>query len=761
MKQNKILFIIILGIILTVFVIAESFTSSLKQEWYEGTSDDFYAATTTLKTGMTFNVTNRTFVVEGISLLIYRIGTPGTSIIGIYNTNATGQPTTLVTENSTFNANILTDGSNGNWTNITLPFTTLYNHTNYIILINYTTSGSINWRADDGGSYAYGEVINYNSANAWSKPGADSLFQVWGFGDEPRLTATLSYPNQSLIDYPLFIADYTSLNLVLSNATYYLWDAADNSLKNQTLVTIPLTNTTSKLLTGYGDNNNYIWNVYACGINATGVTCNWSSNMTFSLKRFRENSQTYNPNVISSNEENFKINITYDTTRFPSSIGNLVYNGISYSASIINYGQDAIFSRTINVPSSATETNYTFYWNIGLTNSSGTSYTNSISNNQTISPILMQLCNATINVTYFNFTVKDLDYPTIKVNATFKASFSYGTTNLNSNYSYQDLSEKNSSFAFCFFPSSSNLIVNAKIEYGATGYSNNYYYLNNASFSNQTPNISLYLLNSSKATPTVLKVQTETQSPLSETYIQIQRYDSGTDTYYTVAMAKTDFNGEDVVYLNWYDTFYKYTLSRNYETILMTNTSKISATPVRFTIPSRITYSYDKFLDIDYSLIFNNETNNFILTYSLPSGEITSACLRVVKRTIINDTTICNTCETSSSATIYCNIAAYGNGTYVATFYAIGSYGFIESIVELIGVSISLYEDIGNIDGSIYAFLFAGIIVVMFFILPVLGVVGMILGMLGAMILGFQPINYMEFLGITIIGGVVIILLKR
>ena len=68
---------------------------------------------------------------------------------------------------------------------------------------------------------------------------------------------------------------------------------------------------------------------------------------------------------------------------------------------------------------------------------------------------------------------------------------------------------------------------------------------------------------------------------------------------------------------------------------------------------------------------------------------------------------------------------------------------------------------IGNVDGTMYAILFSALCMVMFFISPVLGIVGMLLGMIGGMALGFQPVNYMEFLGIGIVGIVVCLILKH
>jgi len=42
----------------------------------------------------------------------------------------------------------------------------------------------------------------------------------------------------------------------------------------------------------------------------------------------------------------------------------------------------------------------------------------------------------------------------------------------------------------------------------------------------------------------VLKVLDDSKLPIEDVYISIQKWDSGTNTFYTVGMAKTDFKGK-------------------------------------------------------------------------------------------------------------------------------------------------------------------------------------------------------------------------
>ena len=474
-------------------------------------------------------------------------------------------------------------------------------------------------------------------------------------------------------------------------------------------------------------------------------------------KVFLENSQTYNAASTVGESETFILNITYNSSKYTSIAANLHYNNSNYTGTIYGSGDDTRFEKTLTIPNGASGSQ-NFYWAISFSNASQVIYLNSSTKNQVIGGVILSICNYTThNITFINFTIKDWSTKNI-INGSFKSTFSTSYYN----YTYENLSQSVNNYPFCFTPSYRNISINAIIEYERTDYAKNYYYLRNYQLTNVSTNIDLYLLNDSLATLTQLEVKDTSQISQPDIYIQIQSYDVGTDTYYTCAMAKTDFNGQDLAYLNWYDTYYRYILSdRDGNVRLMTGTSKISDTPVTFQISSIIESVYRKFDNIIYSLTFNNVTNNFILTFAMPSGDVKAGCLRVEKRTSFNDTIICDTCETSSSATIYCNIDAYSNGTYVGKFYATGSFDPVDTLIAFKGAVNQIYDEIGNKDGTMYAILFGLVILGGFLITPILAIVGTILALLGAMMLGFQPLNYMEFLGIVIIGGIIVLIFNK
>lgn len=467
-----------------------------------------------------------------------------------------------------------------------------------------------------------------------------------------------------------------------------------------------------------------------------------------------ENSQTYNQTTKITKTETFVINITYDSSTYDSATANLIYNGTSYAGTGITSGNDTIFTRTLNIPTGLIG-NINFYWNISLVNSIGTTYFLSSTNTQTISSIILSICNSTVNQSFINFTTYDMINYNI-VNSSFSAVFHYGSGTTTNNYSYSQTGNNRSNFTFCVYPGDNSIIVDMDSQYSAPNYQNNWYYLRSANLTNTTTNIPLYLLNSGNATLTTLRVQDNYYNRLSERIIYIQRYDLATDSYYLIGMGKTNYNGEDIVYLSWYNTFYKFIILNNNAIEYTSNSSKVSSTPLTFTVKPDLIFDYDKFKDVSYSLTFNNITKNFILVFADTSGKITSGCLRVTQQNATSEGIICNDCLATTSGTIYCNIGEV-NGTFTATFYSLGSkYIFGSLSITLRDIAESVYAALGNIDGTMMAIIMSGTIMAVGLFSPPVAILLLLVGLMISAAIGFTTINYVVFIGLCIVGGIII-----
>jgi len=465
----------------------------------------------------------------------------------------------------------------------------------------------------------------------------------------------------------------------------------------------------------------------------------------------------YTSSLNSGESQVFSLNVT--STSILSS-ANLVYDGTAYSASVtlIN-STDSFMTRTINAPIITSPVTKSFYFNLLFND--GSSF-NTTTYTQTVSPLYFAFCNATINTPLINFTTRKSSSPFDTVVGSIKAAWSIGPLTAKQNYSYQDLNNNNDSWAFCS-NNNNTILADATIEYSSPGYANSIYYINGLSINNNTQRVNLSLLNDTAATLVVIKVVNTAQFGQSGVYVKAQAYDIGSNTYIDSAMGLTDFNGQTSMYLNWYDTQYRFILIKNYATIKTTNLTTITETPTTIVLDDTQTYSFDKFDDFVYTLNWNNVTKIFTLTFTKPSLLVDTGCLRVLKRTALEDTQLCLNCESAASATIICDVSNQTNGTYIAAFYATGSYKLIDWIEGVIGGSFAeeIYYALGNEDASFYAFLFSGICMGAVFIHPIFAIIGLIMGMVGGAALGFTLLNYSMFIGITLIGGIVIWLLRR
>ena len=527
------------------------------------------------------------------------------------------------------------------------------------------------------------------------------------------------------------------------------------------------TNRTVSCTSGVQASGNFtlVKDLYSARIWANDTVGNINSqSISWDYKIF-ENSRTYNLDTYEGSTESFILNMTYNSALWNSISSNFNYAGINYSSTQTGVGNTILFTKILDIPAVDTTINNTLHWLISLTNATGTYVIQTDSTNQTVNKVTFSLCTAG-QTPFVRFITRNQTSPYDLLNTTIKSSWSLYPASSSGDVvitgSFEDLTETNSSWDFCFSPNTTNYTASVNVEVDAANYTKNWHYITEAIYSNATTNVTIYLLHDDLATLTQLVVRDKsTQSPIEDAVIFIQLYDIGTDTYRTFGMAKTNFDGKDLSYLNWYDSFYKFIIVKDGTTLKTTTPFKISESPQIFEIEDITEFSYAKFRDFEYSLTYNNNTNNFILTFVKPSALVDQGCLRVIKRNVTDDYLICNTCESSSSATIYCNIAAWGNGTFIADFYATGSWYPIDTLQKIIGVTSKIYEILGDSEGTAYAILFAGMIVSMFLISPVLAIVGIIAAIFAASIIGFQPFDYFLFMGVAVVGGIIIMLLKK
>jgi len=471
---------------------------------------------------------------------------------------------------------------------------------------------------------------------------------------------------------------------------------------------------------------------------------------------FLENSQTYDSQINVAQNALFKINLTYDYRIWNSVVAYLEYNGKNYTADSYTSDSDEnyIYQKTMKISETG---NHSFKWILKMTNSTGVYYYDSKTNYQNVVGGDLVLCNSTYNYTYINFTILDYDSG-IKTNSSFEYThfFPYA------NYSYYNAIANSSSYAFCV--NDPSIILNnysAIIKYYSPVHSINYYYFNDVILTNSTRNINLYLLNSSKTTLTEFIIVDNAQVPITNAYITVLKYDIGNNSYKTVSMMKTNNRGTDFSYLYWYSDDYKIIIVKDNKIIFSSDNFKIASTPLRYIIYPTNIYNYDKFKLLNYTLVYDNITENFILSYIDYSKEIKNVCLKVLKKTSFNDNIICNTCLSDPAGTIYCNIKTQTNGTYVAVVYAEGSLSAIDVLEVLKGTTNKLYNLFGNKEIAFYSIIFIIAFLSLFLYSPKLAVISFIASVILLVGMGVLTYELTTLVVITLLGAFILYLIKK
>ena len=429
-------------------------------------------------------------------------------------------------------------------------------------------------------------------------------------------------------------------------------------------------------------------NLYAKNVNnLTNYSyVNYNYDYTLSV-----NNHTYTNPVYETSNQLFTSNVTYDSTTWNAIFGYVVYNSTSYLTTKTVDGNNVKFERNITTPIFPSSNFSTFYWSFVLNNITGTFTYNDTTYTQDIERINLTDCNDDGLIT-LNFTLKNENTFDI-MNGSLEATFLYGGTQYSSvirNYTYKYIGNNKSSFPFCISPNESIFYVNSTISYYQNDFDRREYFMVNTLINNITQNISLYLLGVNTTDLFTLTVLDENNRPVENAYIRVQRWDIGTDLFYTIGMIITDEVGKATINLRLTDEWYRYQVIYN-ETLYLTTEPHKEGTNERLLHINLLPGNpYDEFENIDYSLTFNNLTNITTFTYADTTGAASTGCLKITKITPTTTEVISYQCVESTSGVISTYINDTGTFSIQAVVILTKSYGSVQKIVD------NLMKDIGT-----------------------------------------------------------------
>lgn len=474
------------------------------------------------------------------------------------------------------------------------------------------------------------------------------------------------------------------------------------------------------------------------------------SNLAFDNFNFAENSQSFNNITTSLSTETFKINITYDSGFYTSSVGTLVYNNTRYTSTSTGSGNNRIFTSSITTPSITSQTNKTFYWEMGLINSSGVNLFNSTNNTQTINPFNIDNCT-TFSELILNFTERDEGTISI-LNATGQntsmeveviiSSVNDPTQSLQFNKTYSQINPAQVCLGAGTL-GNGTWRLDSQVRYTAKDYVVEFYNIQNATLNNNSfpQNIDLFPLLATTSQEFLITFKDENFLVSEGALITLTRKYIGEGLFRTVEAPETNADGQVILHLVLGDIIYTIQVSKNGKLLgtfpnviafctdltigkceINLNALKTGIKPIDFETRSNLTYIFD----------FNEATRTITLTYSTLDG---STALIFMNTTVFDNrgnTTACSSQLSSSAGSLTCVVpSSVGNTTMKTDLFKDGI--FVDSAFFVFKDKSA--KDIFGSTGLIMLFLMYITIPLMFITSPIGIIIGAIIGSIFATML--------------------------
>jgi len=473
------------------------------------------------------------------------------------------------------------------------------------------------------------------------------------------------------------------------------------------------------------------------------------------------NSLTYNPTAHTTSSESFVLNITYDSGTYNLGGHKLIYNGTEFPVSFQGTGDNRLLNATITIPSPIGTKTFWFNFTIDGTEVSTSSSTQSVSDPTPIT-VSSTTCGAGLTPAfYFDFAnAVDRGVLNASVNYNFQYGYAGNTTGL---LSYGNLTDV-FNFSICINATNPSYSVGyGEVQYEQTNYRLRHFYIfENTRLTNTTINNTLYLIPTASTYEFNFLVQDNLVKEQTDKYVSLLRWYPEINQYKVVEMGNTDENGETVFSLITGTVDYRVGIYEKDGTLIhLTTPSRFvcSASPCTHTVtvPSSPTSLFD-ISGIQNSLTFNTTSKIFTFIWNDPSQATTGMNLSVYRDTYGNNVVICSEQAETWTGILTCDVSAYTGSLRAVVYRSASPYTEFNSLIAKIGGEIS------SIAGGKTIGLFLGLVLFVFAVLMGIfsPVVAILMGFVSLIpMLYFGAIGRTTFIGIILLGGIIIHFLRR
>jgi hypothetical protein len=475
--------------------------------------------------------------------------------------------------------------------------------------------------------------------------------------------------------------------------------------------------------------------------------------------------------VYESSLNDFYLNVTYNNrSNFITDVSGaeLHYDGAVYSMT-----ESTISNNTYRFKAGSVlapfKNSVSFLYNITITYVNGSKGYETIGNfTQTIIDLNMYSCDGSTNATSviaFNFTLRDEYFDSLFNISNRTSGTSEFDIKMDMNYFLDDSSNyKNLSIVannvtnltICMNPADASYNHTTIVDYGGEGYDRRQYHFNKDNFNNATDHINLYLLEISKASSTIITVEDESGGALENYIVNIKKYFVGTDEHKTIGMLKTNIDGQDHIYLQHNEPFYKFIITDpNNDIVYTSGDTKITRSSVTLTVGG-VSWGeeVDEFEETSVNANFDNSTRTFSLTYSGKDDDVDKICMKVTQERRSGTTLVGTKCSTSTSDTLTQTVT--GDGLFV-----MNAWGEKDTVkYPLISKTHDDRKTYSTIIGTEGLFLALLVILIISFAMiwsPTAAIFGSIVGIIIAFLFGFINLGVGSIIGLIIVGIILMI----
>jgi len=418
----------------------------------------------------------------------------------------------------------------------------------------------------------------------------------------------------------------------------------------------------------------YIWACSACD---NIGNCGFSSNRTLFISPYQINSVNYFNQTSEGNNITFSIQLTMAPSYSVTS-SYLMYNTTAYVSNVNSIGNNVLISNdNFVIPLVNADTNIPFYWIINLSDGS---QVNTSVYNIFITNTGLDNCSTYTNK-ILNLSIFDEEYLT-NLNNTVEISLSLLTLDRNNVVNSIGTTFTNANtYQICLKDSlvnGSQYSMDAVLKYYATGYVTKYYIIRNfiLNANNNTALINLYNLNSSQNQDFTLTYTNANFVKEDKVLVYLERQYISENTFKLVELTETDTNGQTILHIVTNNIYYNIKFIKDGVLIKEYQNMRFFCNPLAtglcelklngLTNSSNV-QNYNEFIGLYADApVYNSTSNDVSFSFTSVDGKPKTVNLRVEKRDIFGNQTLCSNSVFTISGTVSCNIgSSTDNNIYI------------------------------------------------------------------------------------------------